>query len=609
MRSAVYVVSLAVRRLRRRDGGALPAALGIAAAGAVLAGILVGATVAKDRSVAQDVERLPAASRAVRASWFGVPAGREEAWPTLDRQARRALAPLPAGAPIPIVLVRESTIGGAFVGLAAVDGLAPHVVLRSGRLPRACTPERCEVLRLRGVGRLPDVPGLRVVQVGTASLRSRQLFGDFLAPTDNALADAQLAPALAGASRYHLPAPGPLVVAEGVAGLVSSPVLAKLVPQLQLGPAALRRDAAALGDRRAHGRCGQGPCAAPGELLVVVGRATVAGASRRGGGRDGGRQAPAARRRRGRRAPRRVRRPRRRCAPAGPRRRPTPPHVARRAALAARAAHRHRERRGRLRGRDRRLGGRLHRRGRRRRGRGGAGRARAGRERPVAHRHPPRPRGRPAGRARDRGDRLARGASPTPVRPARGRRDRRGRRRSRGARRAARSTPGSSPSGGAAPAVLLLLPGLVAFAAAVGASRLLPAAGRLLARSGLERRPARGRLGRAVPRRRRDRRGVPGARRRPCASRRGVSLDAAHGRGRPGGLRRAGGRRRPRGSPLARAGAPCGAARPVRLHSRRRRRVPRPPCLGERGPVRVDLGRHRARASPGCDPRDAALAG
>ena len=225
MRSARYVVSLAIRRLRRRDGGALPAALGIAAAGAVLAGILVGATVAKDRSVAQDVERLPAASRAVRASWFGVPAGREEAWPTLDRQARRALAPLPAGAPAPIVLVRESTIGGAFVGLAAVDGLAPHVVLRSGRLPRACTPERCEVLRLRGVGRLPDVPGLRVVQVGTASLRSRQLFGDFLAPTDNALADAQLAPAIAGASRYHLPAPGPLVVAEGVAGLVSSPVL------------------------------------------------------------------------------------------------------------------------------------------------------------------------------------------------------------------------------------------------------------------------------------------------------------------------------------------------------------------------------------------------
>jgi hypothetical protein len=227
VRSATYVVGLAFRRLRRRNGGALGAALGIAAAAAVLAGILVGATVAKDRSVAQDVERLPAASRAVRASWFGVPAGSDESWRTLDGQARAALAQLPAGEPVPIVLVREATIGGAFVGLAAVEGLGPHVLLRSGRLPRVCTPERCEVLRLRGEGKLPDVPGLRIVQVGTASLRSRQLFGDFLAPTDNALEDAELAPALARSDRYHRPAPGPLVVAEGVAGLVSSPVLAR----------------------------------------------------------------------------------------------------------------------------------------------------------------------------------------------------------------------------------------------------------------------------------------------------------------------------------------------------------------------------------------------
>ncbi len=71
------------------------------------------------------------------------------------------------------------------------------------------------------------MPGLRVVEVGTATLRSRQLFGDFLAPTDNALADAALAPALRDASQYHRPPPAPLVVAEGVDGLVSSPVLAR----------------------------------------------------------------------------------------------------------------------------------------------------------------------------------------------------------------------------------------------------------------------------------------------------------------------------------------------------------------------------------------------
>ena len=225
MRSAWYVVTLAFGRLGRRGSGALAAALGIAAAAAVLAGILAGATVAKDRGVAQDVERLPSAARAVRAVWFGVPVGEDEAWRSLDTAARAALEPLPAGEPTAVAIVRESTVGGTFAGLAAVDGLAPHVLLRSGRLPRACTRERCEVLRLRGEGRLPDAPGLRVVEVGTASLRSRQLFGDFLAPTDNALADAQVAPALRDAAQYHRPPPAPLVVAEGVAGLASSPVL------------------------------------------------------------------------------------------------------------------------------------------------------------------------------------------------------------------------------------------------------------------------------------------------------------------------------------------------------------------------------------------------
>ena len=228
MKGAGYVLGLAARRLGRRDGGALVAALGITAAAAVLALIVAGTTVAKDRAVAQDVDRLPAATRSVRAVWFGVPAGPGDDWRGLDRTARNALASLPTGDATAIVLVREGTVGGAFVGLAAVDGLSPYVLLRSGRLPRTCRPERCEVLRLRGKGRLPDVPGLRIVEVGTAALRSRQLFGDFLAPTDNALEDAEVAPALRRSSKYHRPAPGPLVVAEGVAGLVSSPALSRI---------------------------------------------------------------------------------------------------------------------------------------------------------------------------------------------------------------------------------------------------------------------------------------------------------------------------------------------------------------------------------------------
>jgi FtsX-like permease family len=227
MRSARYVVWLAWRRVRRRGSGALVAALGLAGAAAVLAGVLAGVTIAADRATAQAVERIPASSRAARAVWFGVPAGGDEAYGLLDREVRSALSGLPLGDPTPLVLVRESTVAGRFVGLAAVDGLARHVALRSGRLPRRCTAVRCEVLRLRGQGTLPDAPGLRLVEVGTATLRSRQLFGDFLEPTDNATADAELAPALRESGRYHRPAPAPLVVAEGVAALASSPAIAR----------------------------------------------------------------------------------------------------------------------------------------------------------------------------------------------------------------------------------------------------------------------------------------------------------------------------------------------------------------------------------------------
>jgi len=219
------VAWLAWRRVRRRDSGVLVAALGLAVATAVLAGVLSGVTIAGDRSLAQAIERTDASGRAVRAVWFGVPAKKGETQPALDREVRRTFADLRLGEAIPLVLVRESTVAGRFVGLAAVDGLAPHVTLRSGRLPRLCTAARCEVLRLRGRGSLPDAPGLRLVQVGTAILRSRQLFGDFLEPTDNATADAEVAPGLRQSGRYHRPPPAPLVVAEGVAALASSPVL------------------------------------------------------------------------------------------------------------------------------------------------------------------------------------------------------------------------------------------------------------------------------------------------------------------------------------------------------------------------------------------------
>ena len=222
--SARYVAWVAWRRPRRRDSGALAAALGLAVAAAALSAVLGSVTIAADRSTSQAVERLPASVRAVRAVWFGVPAGPEEAHARLDRQAERA---------------RDLDLGIRSRSRSSAEhrrGKVPRA--RRGRRARAlrdpplgappstCTAEHCEVLA-RGQGRLPSARGLRLVEVGTATPRSRRLFGDFLEPTDNATADAEVAPALRESGRYHRPAPAPLVVAEGVDFLTGSPALSR----------------------------------------------------------------------------------------------------------------------------------------------------------------------------------------------------------------------------------------------------------------------------------------------------------------------------------------------------------------------------------------------
>jgi hypothetical protein len=227
VRSAWFVAGLAWKRLRRRDSGALVSVLGLAVATAVLAGVLAGVTIATDRSTAQAIERIPTSERSVRAVWFGIPGDASERLATLDESVGDALAGIGLDGPTPLILFRESTVAGRFVGITAIDGVSEHVILRSGRLPRTCAPARCEVLRLRGRGTLPSAPGLRLVEVGTATLRSRQLFGDFLLSSDAAVADATIPPELGETSEYHRPPPPPLVVAEGRAALEAAAPLAR----------------------------------------------------------------------------------------------------------------------------------------------------------------------------------------------------------------------------------------------------------------------------------------------------------------------------------------------------------------------------------------------
>jgi len=226
VRSALYPLRLVGARLGRRSAPVALVVLGIAAGASVVLGGRAGTLVAQDRAVAQAVERIPEGARSVRAVWFGVPAQSNEPQPALDRRARAALAGVVDGRPTSLVLFRETTIAGTFAGLGGVENLARYVTLRSGRLPSPCFAERCEVLRLRGEGRLPAPAGIRIREVGEAVLNDRVLFGDFLAPTDNALAAAEVSPSIARAAGYHRPAPPPLFLADdGVAVLGELPAL------------------------------------------------------------------------------------------------------------------------------------------------------------------------------------------------------------------------------------------------------------------------------------------------------------------------------------------------------------------------------------------------
>ena len=224
LRRVAAPLRLAWVRVRTSPGAAALGALGIAAAAAMLAGVLGASLVARDRSLARALGGVPAAQRAVRAAWFGVPGPGGPAWRELDAEARSALAPL--GTPARVVLFRQSTVAGRFVGIAGADDVGRRVRLRSGRLPRACRPAHCEVLLLGGRGVLPDAPGLRLVVVGRAILSDATLFGGSVAPDENA--EAELSPLVRRARAYHQPPPPPFVLAEGVEGLVAAPPLARL---------------------------------------------------------------------------------------------------------------------------------------------------------------------------------------------------------------------------------------------------------------------------------------------------------------------------------------------------------------------------------------------
>jgi FtsX-like permease family protein len=218
-RRLAFPLWLARTRLARRGGRLGVVVLGLGAASAMLAAVLAGTVAAEDRAVGRTIVVLKPDVRAVRVNWFSV-GGQAAPYATLDAHVRGELRHVAAARPIGTSLYRQSTLGGAYLGLGAADDLGRWVRLRSGRLPRVCSPSRCEVLVIRRGGRIPNVAGLRLVAVGEGDLRSATLFGDAVPVAGQLQSDF-----IQAMVRYHRPAPPPLVLASGVAALDRLPRL------------------------------------------------------------------------------------------------------------------------------------------------------------------------------------------------------------------------------------------------------------------------------------------------------------------------------------------------------------------------------------------------
>jgi hypothetical protein len=174
-------LAVAAARLRASPGRALLVVLGVAASQAMLVAVLGGSVVARDRAVQRAVAELPASARSFRVDAFGLPPG--TTYPAADASVRAALAPLSHAEPLRATFFRQLTIDRELVQIAAVDRLDRLARLRAGRLPRSCRPERCEVLQLGAGGRAGlDEGGIHLRRVGTAELPDRALLGAALEP-------------------------------------------------------------------------------------------------------------------------------------------------------------------------------------------------------------------------------------------------------------------------------------------------------------------------------------------------------------------------------------------------------------------------------------------
>jgi hypothetical protein len=181
-------------------------AVGVAAATAMLLGALGGSLVARDLAVQRALRQLPEAQRSIRISSFGLPPG--STYEATDRKVTAVLRTLTPVAPARVLMYPEIRAGTRLAYLAAASDLPAAVRLVSGRLPGRCAPGHCEVV---SIGPAPGRFGFGLVVVGQGRLASSLPFGSSSRITASRAVDEAKA---IGASHV-----APFLVSGDVAGL------------------------------------------------------------------------------------------------------------------------------------------------------------------------------------------------------------------------------------------------------------------------------------------------------------------------------------------------------------------------------------------------------
>lgn len=133
-------------------------------------------------AVTETLDALPAYERTVVANTYRNLRG--ESAERLDGAVRQGLSDAGVTSVARALVFKPISIASTVVSLGALDQVGSRIELTSGRIPQACTPNRCEVLSIRLPGVATTFDGavqaereLGIVVTGTAELTDQRLVG------------------------------------------------------------------------------------------------------------------------------------------------------------------------------------------------------------------------------------------------------------------------------------------------------------------------------------------------------------------------------------------------------------------------------------------------